>query len=490
MILKKFFGKTIEAAQKSARQMLGDDFVVLEKVSANDDTSAQITVMSDKKDPSLQVPEQKKQSEPVSLQSNQDKSIRDKESTESRSTNSDPENGLKSVRRFAKEQLTGVEKESNVPVYFPTSTKDKEAEKTSFGGGKNVSQTENLYSRASIRSSKNNTRKTDFKPSDELAENESEAFNGTSFLTELNRIRKQDKRSSASSTNNAWEIKALHKRFDKLEALLDSALISSNIDYVAHPAFQQLIQSGISSGVVSAWFGDIIKAGIDPYEQSAVFMQKLAGLIREALGKAPETEGKKYQLFVGPSGAGKTRLIMRLSQHPEFMLHKKVAVATVLPDSPKKDCYYTILDSFCEDNTIPYWRIENSQNISELHQKWQDFDYVLLDSPSISLYKEEGFRNFWKVRQKLVALTPLEVHYVVNTSMNDYYFRHTSAAHHPLQPDFLALTHLDEISQWGSILPFLKQMDCLTKYMSTGSSGPDSLDTFDPRWFAKKLLQD
>jgi flagellar biosynthesis GTPase FlhF len=45
MILKKFLGKTLDAAKKSARQMYGDDFVILESSSSEEKEEAGITVM-------------------------------------------------------------------------------------------------------------------------------------------------------------------------------------------------------------------------------------------------------------------------------------------------------------------------------------------------------------------------------------------------------------------------------------------------------------
>ena len=118
------------------------------------------------------------------------------------------------------------------------------------------------------------------------------------------------------------EVAALHKRFDKLEALLDSSLISSNLDYASHPAFQQLVQTGISTSTVAGWFGSIIKEGIDPYDQTSVFMSKLSGIIRDAIRCETDRQIQKYLLFTGPAGAGKTQLIMKLAQHPEFMKNK------------------------------------------------------------------------------------------------------------------------------------------------------------------------
>src|SRR5690625_2526710 len=49
MELKKFFGKTLEAVKKSARQMYGDDFIVLDTSPPDKHQKAGITVMAAKR---------------------------------------------------------------------------------------------------------------------------------------------------------------------------------------------------------------------------------------------------------------------------------------------------------------------------------------------------------------------------------------------------------------------------------------------------------
>ena len=68
------------------------------------------------------------------------------------------------------------------------------------------------------------------------------------------------------------EVKALHRRFDHMEKLLSDSLISANIEYVSHPAFQQLLNTGMQATTISAWFEQVLKKGIDPFEQSQSFM--------------------------------------------------------------------------------------------------------------------------------------------------------------------------------------------------------------------------
>jgi len=509
MILKKFIGKTIDAAKKSAQQMYGDDFVVLD--SSDDDGKSQITVAVDQNHKNAG--EQNKQQ-----QDRQENGVRFERSAAR-------PGGFEKQRKEVSSNLEKLRKyaEKNEPLNgknIGSENQNEPAEKTPFkktsfspsqNNGASTSGKKTLYTRANARPSAPAQRaQQDEKPKqDSGSRSEQSATTGSSgasgdntnrpdsekpdLLSRFDSAGPKINRTSTVPTSQPRreqrEVAALHKRFDKLEALLDSSLISSNLDYASHPAFQQLVQTGISTSTVAGWFGSIIKEGIDPYDQTSVFMSKLSGIIRDAIRCETDRQIQKYLLFTGPAGAGKTQLIMKLAQHPEFMKNKNIAVVSLLPQSAATSPYYTILRPFCEDYSIPFYTIKTGVDVAEMQEEWETYDHVLIDSPSISTQQESSFRQYWKIRQILASLKPLEVHYVVNASLNKFYFKESSAINHPLQPDFIAITHLDEVSQWGPIIPFMKEMGCPARFVSNGDTLPDSLHKFDPTWFAQNVLK-
>lgn len=504
MILKKFLGKTIEAAKKTAQQMYGDDFVVLD--SSDSDGKSQITVAVDKK-------ETESDQRRLHRDTLQDNGVLFERTGESPKPSAKKTNGVSSnlekLRQYAENnELSGGKNIGN-------NTSDSTGEKTSFKKtafsptGQNGSADQNkstIYSRASARPS------TSFTPtppaaksSDRSGDMNTPDTDTAAKTPETTRSEKPDLLSrfdkagpkihrtsnvpSSAPRKERREITALHKRFDKLEALLDSSLISSNLDYASHPAFQQLVQTGISTSIVAGWFSEIIKEGIDPYDQTEMFMSKLSGIIRDAIRCETDRKTQKYLLFTGPAGAGKTNMIMKLTQHPDFMKHKKIAVVSLAPQMASGVPYYTILQPFCEDHNLPFYSIKTGVDVTEVQEEWEAYDHVLIDSPSISTQQENSFRQYWKIRQVLASLKPLEVHYVVNASLNKFYFKESSAINHPLHPDYIAVTHLDEVSQWGPIIPFMKEIGCPARFVSNGDTLPDSIHKFDPTWFAQNVLK-
>ncbi|MGB0345866.1 MAG: hypothetical protein ACPGGA_00200 [Balneolaceae bacterium] len=490
MILKNIFGKTVEAAKKTAHQMYGDDILILEASEATSDgQNAKITIFSDS------------QREEKTSSRNHTKSFRDtlkeedngvqfeRSSSAISSSNKRENSNLMSLRKYATEQIL--------------TEKKKESQKELVGAGEQFlpqeepiqeKTSQQFYRRANLRPAPQKNIQQE-----EVLQDESPATiipkTAGKFITHFRESKPKENFNEArmavqSPIENQKAIKALHKRFDKLEALLDSSLISANLDYACHPVFQQLVQTGINTSKVSGWFSDIIKNGIDPFEHNELFMAKLAGILRDSLGKAPTKDASQFMLFAGPSGSGKTSLIMKLCLHPDFMLNKNVAVVTVHPQQNPGNMYYSILESFCRNENISHYTVKKGLDVGENIEEWKEFDHVLIDTPSLSIEQEDSFREYWKIRQLLTPLTPLEVHFVVDAARSKFYFANTTAKNHPMQPDYISITHLDEVSQWGPIIPFMKEMDCAARYISNGSDLPTSLSEFNPQWFAQKVLED
>ncbi|MEO1022056.1 MAG: hypothetical protein AAFW89_05880 [Bacteroidota bacterium] len=508
MTFKNFFGKTIEAAKKSAEQLYGENFLVVEEKEATATEQAQITVFSDEKQPVTKTVQQNPSEQGVRFE----RSDAQQEQA--------PSEKLNSLRRFAEEMAKKNElksaweqpRQSTQARVHPIN--QQQAQPVSIEEG-------STYNRSFVRSTPPHSPSFPTSafglPEEEYEEPRAEPkgfkeeferrtrdridqqapeTSPTGFITHFKPQQSVEhtpaptfeKQTSSLSRNEQRELKALHKRFDQLEALFDASIMSGHLDYASHPAFQQLVHTGISTSTVARWFNDIIREGIDPNTDSEAFLAALAKTIREALGSAATEEPKKFMVFAGASGAGKTDIIMKLSRHPEFMFHKNVAVVSVLPQGNDNDDYFTILEPFCAKHGLPYYTVQKPVDVSGLLEEWEQFDHVLIDTPTISIDQVDTFREFWKIRQLLTPLSPIEFHYVVNASSNKLFFNKPANRHNALAPDYIAITHLDEVEEWGPIIPFLNELNCSTRYVSMGAMKTGHLTLFNPQWFAQHIL--
>lgn len=455
MILKKFHGDTVKEARTNAEKALGEDCVILESTKATGDHKATVTVMMDKRmaDPDSAAPDaepkgggtySRKDGIPASLGK-----IKDSVS--------------KGISRLSDEMTL----EAAPPAKQPS-----EAAKQAGPAGNAEAHTPQPTLTMSRRS-------TPLYRPQAPQQRQQHAQNDTAGVA-------ADSTLGNGQNPVSQQVKALHRRFDHMENLLSETMISANLNYISHPAFQQLLKAGIQAPTISKWFEQILSKGIDPHQQNQSFMFELADIVRSSLDFAIPEAPERNLLFVGPAGAGKTTLIMKLAAHTDFMQNKSVALVSVEPKSPFRR--YSILEPFAADHNIPFHRVTDGVDMSTLLEQLDRYDHVLYDTPSISLQQQAGFRDFWRIRQLLSSVAPLEVHYAVNATLESYYFNESYAANHPLQPDYIAVTHLDETQKWGHLIPFIREIGASVRYVSQGPHIPDNLHTFKPEWFAEKIL--
>lgn len=467
MTLKKFYNTTVHKAMQDAKQQLGPDVILIESQAPRNGQPATVTVMIDEKNEPETVSQEAVSPFRNVLYKRSDAKSKVEHAFTDLDTSETP------VTKVTPEMIDALKEHNKKLNYARDTGKEKPELPSNLPEPRGLDKSIAGKTPAEV-SSPNQAKKENMSRRDkEIFKQPSSSRNPSSVP-------------SYKDSTTGREVAALHKRFERIESMLDGALISAHLEYASHPAFQQLIQTGISATTIAKWFKEILNKGMDPDENPQKFLFELARIVRDQL--TLETPGPAVEnlLFVGPSGAGKTTLIMKLINHPEFFGEKKIAVISIEPRQDGKR--YSILAPFCKDHNIDYFVASDGIEVTKLMAKLVKYDHVLFDTPSISLEKKTAFREYWKIRQILASVMPLEVHFVVNATTENHFFREAYATNHPLQPDYVAVTHLDETDRWGHLVPFLKTLGCNVRYISMGSGVPDDLHSFSPTWFAEKIL--
>lgn len=501
MLLKKYYGKNLKTAREEAKKELGTDIIVLESVDAKNGEPAVVTVMTEKKN--LPVTSEKEEPKKTGLNAIL-KNLAKK--GEPRGTIHQLKDKLTDSLNLEKDGEKGRNTDKNPDKSDPAPDTDTDTYTHEDSDSGKRSKTEptrsqnSTYNRRTVQQQGNNKdtvsrhknalyRNTNLdgggKSDSNAPGNKNRDGNGSANGTMQGEF-KQYFDSQQQIQPIQQEVNNLHRRFDQMERLFSEAFITANITYVSHPAFQQLLEAGVQPSIISKWFKSVLSKGIDPYEQQQSFMYELSSIVRSDLFASTVAKAKKHLLFTGPTGSGKTTLIMKLAANPEFMGTRNVALVSIAP--PIRSKRYSTLPLFADDFGIPFFKVSNGAEISDLLPKLKDFDYVLFDTAAISLGQEAAVREFWKIRQIVGSVNPIEIHYVVDATVEKSYFKESFVENHPLQPDYVAITHLDETNKWGHLVPYLQSKQCDIRYVSRGSGIPDDIQPFDPGWFAQQIL--
>lgn len=469
MILNKFLDKTIETAKQSALQMYGYNLTELKSIlhdEDGDEGSRKNSSQQKKKNENKHLPTAQRKRAGVTFE----RSTRtDSKNSSNDDVDNDIESKLTAIRKYAAEQTASNAAEMS--HWEGNSSNDN-------GSQKQSTTSKRLYSRKDIRSQ---AKKTDNKITAMKSKDHGDSSRTVSSIDQKQFSFKHENKSEKEE-----EERSLHQRLDRLESLMHLTLSSDDLSYASHPAFHKLLHKGVPKRLISKWFHTISDQSIHPNKQEELFQSKLSSIIQEEISGIHSGNPKKLLLFTGRSGSGKTSMVMKLSQQSHLFEEQDIAVASIVPDDNTKLNYYTILDPFCKDHDIPYYRLKNEQELDTLSKEWKSFDHILIDTPSIELIDEFFFKQFVNIKQKLLSLYEMETHYLVNTAVNGVAFNDPLAVQ--VKADHLAFTHIDQSNKWGRTVQLLIQSDYGLRFINSSESVEDEIDIFKPELFAKKLL--
>jgi flagellar biosynthesis GTPase FlhF len=488
-MLNKYIGKTIKAAKKSARQMYGYSFLPFSSDHADEIPHAPY------RDPAS-----------VHIYRNDTKNpvnggVRFERSTvATRPERKSVSPRLEALREYARRQELKISSQSKESL--PSELHAGNDQKPDGGKNSQTNKPEStnspaLYSRANIRSVQSNKNlKRLQQPARTRAEQlnlppeQSEAVTTLEQQTDRGKGLAPDAVYSQPAPNGEQELTALHSRIRKLENLLDRAEPDArNTKFHWHPVCRQLVDSGIDESIVQQWFEKAEKQQVDPQSQPGLFTSRLASMIESVAGEAvPPTETKKFLLFTGLPNSGKSHLIRKLSQQSRFSESNKTGIASMLPVGGNNSNYNQSLQSFCQDRGIRYRELSTVQDFLQLQDEWRDLDHILVDTPSTNDPLDWLFGQYWVLQQLTISLSSIEVHYVIDASdehrMGSKYYRQSL----PIDPDYLAFTHLNESKGWGTLISVLNKLKRPVKYLSTSHSISKGLEFFDPQQYTQQLL--
>ncbi len=439
MIIKKFYGSNIEEARKDARQNLGNGFIILETLDAEGSQPACITVMVEKP---IDHPAPKRMNGSQVLSNIKNVVYQRSDAV------------LKPLRQLHKSISESVPATDNEKSQDEEPRQLQTYEPKSF-----IAEEPEMPDPDRENLSKRQLSLFDYK--------DFEARNSSNQQPGFEPFRK--------------EFDEMKQKLNHLESLLSDSIVLTNLNLVSQPSFQQLLKAGIPPAIISGWFRKIIESGISPDEDPEKFMLQLAGHLREALPQKASEPLHKNIVFLGNSGSGKTSLIINLIKNSPVMKIEKAAIVIIrYPDTSK---YYTVLKPFAKDQKIPLYVVSSSKEVTKILPDLEQYDHVFFDTPSINFGSEKAFDAYWKLRQVIAAIQPLESHLVINANARNVItdYRH----HNPIQPDFIDLTHMDEIQQWGQLLPIIRHFACPVRFLS---QGPQNIDYFDTMTFADTIL--
>ena len=449
MNIKTLTGSSIHSALIEARRIFGDDVVLLESIPAEGDSPARITVMVD-----TPVPSQAEKKTPAHQQTVTTRN------GESRSVGYGP-----NIQRTV--TSTSV---ADAPAHYSSQL-------ANFSFNSNPSQLENGNGRipvtypytAGSSMQVSHPRNTIFPEQEESSSMLPARADQFEDLLEA-------------------QLKLIHDRLDILDRRFEEAIIGASIQWTSHPLFARLLKQGMRPSTVTRLFEQLMTKGLEPDHEESKIRWSLAHEIRNMLRTATPKRYVGTIMFIGPSGAGKTSLMLKIAKHPSFFGRHNTTIISILPEE-NKEIPYQNPAALYTDYDIPVQTVRNIDEMILALDRANNFDQILIDTPSMPVHESKARKMLLYIKRIIEPLLPIQVHLVLNATRALDEFDLSYIQRLPIRPDSIAFTHLDETKGLGRLAEWMIQTKLPVQFASSSPVTPDGVGAFTPSWFVEEMMR-
>lgn len=439
MDVKTLTDSSIQAALAKARDQLGEDVVLVESTPATDDAPARIAVMVDA---------------PAGAGSTAGRRSVPKPSVEE----APPQNA-------AADQATEVA--GGAPDgYGAASTADLPS------GNGSTDRIPEGFPEEPLR------------PGDGTPEDAADTGRGAVFPA-------SSRESADAAEHTASREEMVEARLDLLENRLGGLGAGGGLSarrWVAHPLFATLLDEGMRPKTVKTLFEDLSERGLDPDRSGSEELRwALAQVICHRIQVAvPDRSGAPLAL-IGPSGAGKTSLLLKLAAHDRVLAGRPPTILHLLPDERPNTAYQNPTALYRRFG-LPVQSVRSEDDMATALGRIDHFGQVLIDTPPLPLPLADARARLRRFDRLLRPLRSLDVHFVLNATHALDSIDPEVLPQLPLAPRATALTHLDEARRWGRVAEWLVHIDLPIQFVSTGPSVPEGAQVFSLKWFVEDVM--
>lgn len=269
--------------------------------------------------------------------------------------------------------------------------------------------------------------------------------------------------------NEIHSLKSLLTQYQGTPTSFPGSHVGLHYELSAH--YQKLLREGVSEDLAIEFLLEI-------QEQVPVTKLKNRSLIEGLLAKKilestllSNADDKKFHFFVGPSGTGKTSMLIKLASQMIVMESKKVAVISA--DTHKVGAIEQ-LRIYTQILNVPFAVLRHRQDWREILKFIENIDVVLIDFPGSNLRSNEDLRF---IENLIFKEVPSKVVHLVLSArskledLNESYKRFTQVPF-----DDVIFNHLDESAQNGHLYSFVKQHQIPIHSFGIGPKIPEDFE--------------
>ena len=285
----------------------------------------------------------------------------------------------------------------------------------------------------------------------------------------------------------------LHDRIASLEAGLgaSSTVLGAAKQWLSHPLYGDLLTRGLRPETADRLFHAVVERGFRSDDRSPetlgeirwAIAQELRGLLHRPT--APH-DATGTLVLVGPSGAGKTSLLLKLALHPSFYGRRRTAALVLVPEDADAHPHQSPAELY-RRHGLPVMVASTPAEVRQALARTADFDQLLIDTPPLHPRAGEARKMMEWLQGLLAEVGAFDIHLVLDATRALEGFGADYLRSLPLRPTAASLTRLDETDGWGRVAEWMLALDLPVQFVSTSPRVPDGLRKFTPGWFVEQV---
>ena len=199
----------------------------------------------------------------------------------------------------------------------------------------------------------------------------------------------------------------------------------------------------------------------------------------------PPGNGVKAEIFIGPTGVGKTTTIAKLASELKVVQNRKIALLTVdtyrIAATEQLRTYAVIMG-------IPFRVIYDVDEMVKAAEDFKDYDYILVDTAGHSLHNEELKQDVERYIRVLEDTMECENYLVLSATTKYRDLIEIADVYSEIVAYKLIFTKMDETGAKGNLYNIRMHTGASIAYITNGQNVPDDIAVFDAQRIVKNLL--
>ncbi len=198
-----------------------------------------------------------------------------------------------------------------------------------------------------------------------------------------------------------------------------------------------------------------------------------------------DNDGAMAEIFIGPTGVGKTTTIAKLASELYLNKKKKVALLTIdtyrIAAAEQLKTYASIME-------IPFRVIYTVEEMKQAVEDFRDYDYLMIDTAGYSIHNDE----LKKATNDFIAVLKENMdheNFLVLSATTKYRdLKEIVDCYSDMVEYKLIFTKMDETNCAGNLYNIRMYTGAPMSYITNGQNVPDDIAVFDAQKSVKSLL--